>query len=124
MVRDVYVAETDEQAWREAGPEITRFWQLATDNFWRGDKLFPESLPKFTERYPYFPGGLTVQRMNEWGTSLIGSPQTVLAKAREMIAIARPDTLVGMFSFGGLQHEQVMRSIELFATKVIPALGM
>jgi len=65
-----------------------------------------------------------VQKMNEWGTSLIGSPQTVLAKAREMIAIARPDTLVGMFSFGGLRHEQVMHSIELFATKVMPALGM
>jgi alkanesulfonate monooxygenase SsuD/methylene tetrahydromethanopterin reductase-like flavin-dependent oxidoreductase (luciferase family) len=124
MVRDIYVAETDEQAWREAGPEITRFWQLATDNFWRGDTLSPESLPKFTERYPYFPGGLTVQKMNEWGTSLIGSPQTVIAKAREMIAIARPDTLVGMFSFGGLQHQQVMRSIENFGTKVIPALGM
>jgi hypothetical protein len=28
-----------------------------------------------------------------------------------------------MFSFGGLNHEQVMRSIELFGTKVIPALG-
>ncbi|HLN84890.1 MAG TPA: LLM class flavin-dependent oxidoreductase [Candidatus Limnocylindrales bacterium] len=124
MVRDIYVAETDEQAWREAGPEITRFWQLATDNFWRGDTLSPESLPKFTERYPYFPGGLTVQKMNEWGTSLIGSPQTVIAKAREMIAIARPDTLVGMFSFGGLQHQQVMRSIENFGTKVIPALGV
>ena len=124
MVRDIYVAETDEQAWREAGPEITRFWQLATDNFWRGDTLSPESLPKFTERYPYFPGGLTVQKMNEWGTSLIGSPQTVIEKAREVIAIARPDTLVGMFSFGGLQHQQVMRSIENFGTKVIPALGM
>ena len=71
-------------------------------------------------------GGIdyTVQKMNEWGTSLIGSPQTVIAKAREMIAIARPDTLVGMFSFGGLQHQQVMRSIENFGTKVIPALGM
>src|ERR1051325_8790236 len=124
MVRDVYIRDTDEQAWREAGPEITRFWQLATDNFWHGETVSPDNLPKFTERYPYFPGGLTVQKMNEWGTSLIGSPQTVIAKAREMIAIARPDTLVGMFSFGGLQHEQVMRSIELFATKVIPALGM
>lgn len=124
MVRDVYVADTDEQAWREAGPEITRFWQLATDNFWRGENVSPDSLPKFTERYPYFPGGLTVRKMDEWGTSLIGSPQTVIGKAREMIAIARPDTLVGMFSFGGLRHEQVMRSIELFATKVIPALGM
>jgi alkanesulfonate monooxygenase SsuD/methylene tetrahydromethanopterin reductase-like flavin-dependent oxidoreductase (luciferase family) len=124
MVRDVYVANTDEQAWREAGPEITRFWQLARDNFWRGETVSPESLPKFTERYPYFPGGLTVQKMNEWGTSLIGSPQTVIKTAREMIAIARPDTLVGMFSFGGLRHEQVMRSIELFATKVMPALAM
>src|SRR5262249_20202119 len=35
MARDVYVAETDEQAWKEAGPEVTRFWQLATDNVWR-----------------------------------------------------------------------------------------
>jgi hypothetical protein len=40
-----------------------------------------------------------------------------------MIETARPDCLVGMFSFGGLSHEQVMRSIELFATRVMPALG-
>ena len=39
-----------------------------------------------------------------------------------MIETARPDCLVGMFSFGGLSHEQVMRSIELFATKVKPFL--
>ncbi len=37
-----------------------RFWQLATDNVWRGDTLVRRmSLPKFTERYAYFPGGLT-----------------------------------------------------------------
>jgi alkanesulfonate monooxygenase SsuD/methylene tetrahydromethanopterin reductase-like flavin-dependent oxidoreductase (luciferase family) len=123
MVRDIYVADSDEQAWREAGPQITRFWQLATDNFWRGESISPESLPKFTERYPYFPGGLTVQKMDEWGTSLIGSPETVIKKARQMVEIAKPDSLVGMFSFGGLKHEQVMRSIDLFASKVMPALG-
>jgi hypothetical protein len=27
-----------------------------------------------------------------------------------------------MFSFGGLSHEQVMRSMRLFGTKVMPAL--
>jgi CBS domain-containing protein len=43
--------------------------------------------------------------------------------ARAMIATAKPDSLVGMFSYGGLSHEQVMRSIELFATEVRPALG-
>src|SRR5262249_5016208 len=123
MARDVYVAETDEQAWKEAGPEVTRFWQLATDNVWRGDSIKTDDLPKFTERFAYFPGGLTLKRMDEWGTSLIGSPETVVKKARLMIETARPDSLVGMFSFGGLSHEQVMRSIELFATKVMPALG-
>ncbi|HEY5543478.1 MAG TPA: LLM class flavin-dependent oxidoreductase [Candidatus Binatia bacterium] len=123
MVRDVYVADTDEQAWHEAVPEITRFWQLATDNVWRGESVSPDDLPKFTERFPYFPGGLTVRRLDEWGTSLIGSPDTVIKKARAMIETARPDSLVGMFSFGGLRHEQVMRSIELFATQVMPALG-
>ena len=39
MVRDIYVADTDEQAWREAVPEIMRFWQLATDNYWRGETV-------------------------------------------------------------------------------------
>jgi alkanesulfonate monooxygenase SsuD/methylene tetrahydromethanopterin reductase-like flavin-dependent oxidoreductase (luciferase family) len=123
MVRDIYVADTDEQALREALPQITRFWQLATDNVWRGDSVSPDDLPKFTERFAYFPGGLNVKRLDEWGTSLIGSPETVVKKARAMIETARPDCLVGMFSFGGLKHEQVMRSIELFATKVMPALG-
>jgi alkanesulfonate monooxygenase SsuD/methylene tetrahydromethanopterin reductase-like flavin-dependent oxidoreductase (luciferase family) len=123
MVRDIYVAETDEQAWAEAGPEITRFWQLATDNVWRGDTVTPDDLPKFTERFVYCPGGLTLQRMDECGSSLIGNPETVIKKARAMIETARPDSLVGMFSFGGLSHRQVTRSIDLFATRVMPALG-
>ncbi|MDH3442364.1 MAG: LLM class flavin-dependent oxidoreductase [Deltaproteobacteria bacterium] len=122
MVRDIYIADTDEQAWNEAVPEIARFWQLATDNVWRGEFVSPDELPRFTERFPYFPGGLTAPRLNEWGTSLIGSPETVVRKTRQMIEIALPDSLVGMFSFGGLSHQQVMRSIELFGTKVMPEL--
>ena len=46
MARDIYVAETDEQAWAEAGPEVTRFWQLATDNVWRGDSIQTDDLPR------------------------------------------------------------------------------
>lgn len=124
MVRDVYVADSDEQARQEAVPQIARFWQLATDNVWRGETVSTDDLPRFTERFPYFPGGLTVKRLDEWGTSLIGSPQTVIEKARAMIDAAKPDCLVGMFSFGGLTHRQVTRSIELFATRVMPALGV
>jgi len=123
MVRDIYVADTDEQARREAVPELMRFWQLATENFWRGDSLSGDDLIRFTERYVYYPGGLTVARLDEWGTSLIGSPETVITKARAMIETAKPDSLVGMFQFGGLKHEQVMHSLELFGNKVMPALG-
>jgi alkanesulfonate monooxygenase SsuD/methylene tetrahydromethanopterin reductase-like flavin-dependent oxidoreductase (luciferase family) len=123
MVRDIYVADTDEQAWREAVPEIMRFWQLATDNYWRGETVSEADLTRFTERYAYYPGGLTIKRLDEWGTSLIGSPETVIKKARAMMATAKPDSLVGMFQFGGLKHEQVMHSLELFGTKVMPALG-
>jgi alkanesulfonate monooxygenase SsuD/methylene tetrahydromethanopterin reductase-like flavin-dependent oxidoreductase (luciferase family) len=123
MVRDIYVADTDEQAWQEAVPELMRFWQLATENFWRGDSLSDNDLVKFTERYVYYPGGLTVARLDEWGTSLIGSPETVITKARAMIETAKPDSLVGMFQFGALKHEQVMHSLELFGNKVMPALG-
>ena len=123
MVRDIYVADTDEQAWREAVPELTRFWQLASENFWRGDSVSGDDLVRLTERYVYYPGGLTVKRLDEWGTSLIGSPDTVIKKARAMIETAKPDSLVGMFSFGGLKHEQVTHSLELFGSKVMPALG-
>jgi alkanesulfonate monooxygenase SsuD/methylene tetrahydromethanopterin reductase-like flavin-dependent oxidoreductase (luciferase family) len=123
MVRDIYVADTDEQAWREAIPELTRYWQLAADNFWRSDRLTEADLGRFTSRYAYYPGGLTEKRLDEWNTSLIGSPTTVITKARMMIETAKPDSLVGMFQFGGLKHEQVMHSLELFGKKVMPALG-
>ncbi|HXG51700.1 MAG TPA: LLM class flavin-dependent oxidoreductase [candidate division Zixibacteria bacterium] len=122
LVRDIYVAETDEQAWAEALPEIVRFWQLATDNLWSRDPVEAADLPRFTERFPYYPGGLTAARLDEWGVSLIGSPKTVAEKARAMIETARPDSLVGIFSFGGLGHAQVIRSLELFATRVMPLL--
>ena len=93
LVWDIYVADSDEQAWAEAGPEITRFWQLATENVWRGDSVTMDDLPRFTERFAYFPGGLTVKRLDEWGISLIVCPDTVVKKARQVIATARPDIL-------------------------------
>jgi alkanesulfonate monooxygenase SsuD/methylene tetrahydromethanopterin reductase-like flavin-dependent oxidoreductase (luciferase family) len=122
MVREIYIADTDQEAWAEAAPEITRFWQLATDNHWCREPITTDDLPRFTERFPYFPGGLTLKRLDEWGTSLIGSPETVATKARAMIEVARPDSLVGLFSFGGLSDAQVTRSMRLFAIRVMPVL--
>jgi len=123
MVREIYVADSDEQAWAEAGIQVTRFWQLATDNVWKDDPMTTDDLTRFTSRFAYFPGGLTLERLGDWGVSLIGSPETVARKARAMIERAQPDALVGMFCFGGLTHNQAMHSIELFAHHVMPALA-
>jgi len=41
----------------------------------------------------------------------------------QLTEMARPDSLVGLFSFGGLSHAHMTRSIELFATRVMPFLG-
>jgi alkanesulfonate monooxygenase SsuD/methylene tetrahydromethanopterin reductase-like flavin-dependent oxidoreductase (luciferase family) len=122
LAREIYVADTDEQAWAEAAPELTRFWQLATDNVWSHEPISTDDLPKYTSRFAYFPGGLTLERVDEWGTSLIGSPATVVRKARAMFDVAQPDALLGLFAFGGLSHAQVMHSIELFAAHVMPSL--
>ena len=123
MVREIYVADSDEQAWAEAGIQVTRFWQLATDNVWSHEPISTDDLTRYTARFAYFPGGLTTERLDEWGVSLIGSHETVTRKARAMLDAAQPDALIGMFSFGGLTHQQVTHSIELFAAHVMPALA-
>lgn len=102
---------------------MTRFWQLATDNVWSHEPISTEDLTHYTARFAYFPGGLTMEKLDEWGVSLIGSPETVARKARAMLDAAQPDALVGMFSFGALTHEQVRHSIEVFAAHVMPALA-
>ena len=123
VVREIYVADSDEQAWAEAGIQITRFWQMAGDNRWSHDPITTDDLPRYTSRFPYFRGGMTLEQVDEWGVSLIGSPETVARKARAMVEAARPDSLVGLFSFGGLTHAQITHSLELFATRVMPALA-
>ena len=45
------LADTDEQAWAEAGPQITRFWQLATGNPWSRGPLSVDDLPGLTARF-------------------------------------------------------------------------
>jgi alkanesulfonate monooxygenase SsuD/methylene tetrahydromethanopterin reductase-like flavin-dependent oxidoreductase (luciferase family) len=122
LAREIYVASTDEEAWADALPQIVRFWQLATDNVWRHAPISADDLPGFTKRFAYFDGGLTGDKLAEWGVSLVGSPETVIRGARRIMEEASPDSLVGLFQFGGLSHDKVMRSIDLFASQVMPAL--
>ena len=44
MVRDIYVADTDEKAWAKP-PQNYPLRRLATDNLWRGDSIPADDLP-------------------------------------------------------------------------------
>jgi len=123
LVREIYVAETDEEAWAIAGPALLRFWQLADDNKLGTTPLVPEDLPRLTKGWAFLRGGATLAQLDEWGVVLVGSPERVAARIREIEQTIAPTSLVGVFAFGSLSHEQVARSLELFAQRVIPRLA-
>jgi alkanesulfonate monooxygenase SsuD/methylene tetrahydromethanopterin reductase-like flavin-dependent oxidoreductase (luciferase family) len=63
-------------------------------------------------------GGRTYDELEAIGGFLIGAPDQVAAKVERLEAIG-VDTLLLVCSFGALAHEQVCRSLELFARAVI-----
>jgi len=53
---------------------------------------------------------------------LLGSPATVVKKLKAWATAGMFNTFFGEFNFGDLADEDLMRSIRLFGTEVIPQL--
>lgn len=53
---------------------------------------------------------------------IIGSPETVTAKLKRLAVDGVFNTYLGEFNFGNLPEDDLMRSIRLFGTEVMPAL--
>jgi alkanesulfonate monooxygenase SsuD/methylene tetrahydromethanopterin reductase-like flavin-dependent oxidoreductase (luciferase family) len=53
---------------------------------------------------------------------LVGSSTTVRDKLREMLERSGANYVAGCFSFGSLSLDQTLRSLDLFASEVMPAL--
>jgi alkanesulfonate monooxygenase SsuD/methylene tetrahydromethanopterin reductase-like flavin-dependent oxidoreductase (luciferase family) len=110
LLRDVVVADTDEEAlqlWQHGGAFCGAAW-FAPFGFWRG----------FTE-----PGAhemLTVPEQLERGLVLVGSPDTV---TRQVETILKDTPMKWLFAWtynGLIPHDKILRSLELFSTKVLP----
>jgi alkanesulfonate monooxygenase SsuD/methylene tetrahydromethanopterin reductase-like flavin-dependent oxidoreductase (luciferase family) len=63
-------------------------------------------------------GGTTYDELDALGGMLIGAPDQVAKKVAHLKAIG-VDTLLLVANFGHLAHEQVCRSLELFAGAVM-----
>jgi len=56
------------------------------------------------------------------GQAIAGSPETVRKFLAEQVEDSKANYIVGQFCFGDLTLEDMLRSVELFATEVKPAL--
>jgi alkanesulfonate monooxygenase SsuD/methylene tetrahydromethanopterin reductase-like flavin-dependent oxidoreductase (luciferase family) len=110
LLRDVVVCDTDEEAlqlWQQGGAFCGAAW-FAPFGFWRG----------FTE--PGKQEMLSVPEQLERGLVLVGSPDTV---SRQVETILKDTPMKWLFAWtynGLIPHDKILRSLELFSTKVLP----
>ena len=110
MARPVYVADTDDEALDRA---------RAAHRVWRSHIGFL-----------FDQAGITIEpleRLSDFDeqireeTFVVGSPQTVADKIARTVEDCGINYFNGLFTFGDLTHQEVMRSVELFAGEVMPS---
>jgi len=101
-----YIADTSQQAADEAfGPTAVTMNRIGRERGW----------PPLTRAA--FDASRTLR-----GASFVGSPEEVAEKILFQHEIFRHDRFMVQFSVGTMPHRQIMRSIELFGTRVAPVV--
>ena len=110
-LRQIHVADTDDQAWVEAAPAY-KHWYDSLNWLW-----VEHGTNASSNLAPDLKTGV------ENGAVIVGSPDTV----RDAIAAERDATgynyVVLQFAYGTFTTDQVLHSIDLFSREVMPALA-
>lgn len=99
-----HVAETDQQAWDELYPAM----EVGRNTIGKERGWPPYSRLQF--QHDVGPDGAVYA----------GSPETVARKIAETVRVLGVDRFDLKYANGTLTHEQMMRSIELYGTQVVP----
>jgi alkanesulfonate monooxygenase SsuD/methylene tetrahydromethanopterin reductase-like flavin-dependent oxidoreductase (luciferase family) len=116
LCRETYVAERAEVARAEGALALQGFWHLSSLAPPPPPAEFSDVLLKDLTARVW--GGQTYDELDAIGGFLIGAPDQVTARVKQLESIG-VDTLLLVCSFVTLSHEQVCRSLELFAGAVI-----
>jgi len=111
VVRFIVVADTDETALTIARRAYLR-WRASFTYLSELNGTLPES-PLRVESFDALIGQ---------GQAIAGSPDTVRAFLARQVEDSRANYIVGQFCFGDLTLGEMLRSVELFAAHVMPAL--
>ncbi|GGM60959.1 monooxygenase [Longimycelium tulufanense] len=116
------VAETDADARRMADPHLARYlqvWTSATDS-WNASAS--RDYPSYTGMSRYLRT-LTPRDLRTSGSAIVGSPESVLRRTEQFIEqVGQVDSIVWQVDYGGMPYDVAARSLELFATEVMPKL--
>jgi alkanesulfonate monooxygenase SsuD/methylene tetrahydromethanopterin reductase-like flavin-dependent oxidoreductase (luciferase family) len=111
MVRFIVVAETDDKAMAIARRAYLR---------WRASFTY---LSELNGTLPQSPLRVdSFDTLIKQGQGIAGSPETVKAFLAKQIEYTGGNYIVGQFCFGNLTLDEMLRSVELFATHVKPEL--
>ena len=120
LVRDVFVAETMEDAKRLAGKQMVDYMRWVCH--WRGlgNHMDPgEELPQTKGKLDSLNYDFLHKR-----NMLFGTPDYVVKKIKELQSELNLQNLLVWSSMPGVKHEDAMRSIKLFNDEVIPKINL
>ncbi len=121
LLRQVYVAESNERAREEAEPHLDYFWQKLLSYHRGAAKLLGQPVPSGPGiETPLFELGFDETQRE--GTTLVGDPDYVIRETKALMRDVGAGVLMGLFQFGSLPHDMAVRNIKLFAKEVMPAL--
>jgi alkanesulfonate monooxygenase SsuD/methylene tetrahydromethanopterin reductase-like flavin-dependent oxidoreductase (luciferase family) len=123
----VYVADTDEQARRQARPHLEFLFntllRMPRDMFFPPGYLTMTSASRvMSAKRGLGAGPMDPDELIERGYVLLGSADSVRQQIERHQAELGFGIFTGIFQFGSLGHEEFERSVRLFADSVLPAL--
>jgi len=119
LVRDMFVADTMEDAKKLAGEHIINYMKWVCH--WRGlgNHMDPgEDLPKTKGKLDLLNYEFLHKR-----NLLFGTPDYVVEKIQELKSELNLQNLLVWSNFSGVKHEDAMRSIKLFNDEVMPKIN-
>ncbi|HET7354891.1 MAG TPA: LLM class flavin-dependent oxidoreductase [Gaiellaceae bacterium] len=124
LFRNVYVAPSDEEAVADCDPALSHMLFLFADAAMPPDPaLLPDSYAFHREIFARsMEAPETFEDIRNAGIVVCGSPDTVREHLLAQVEELGLRQICLLFAFGNLPHEKVMRSLELFAAEVLPAL--
>jgi alkanesulfonate monooxygenase SsuD/methylene tetrahydromethanopterin reductase-like flavin-dependent oxidoreductase (luciferase family) len=120
LVRDMFIAETMEEAEKMAGEHIINYMKWVCH--WRGlgNHMDPEEeLPETKHKLDLLNYDFLHKR-----NLLFGTPEYVVNKINELKSELNLQNLQVWSNFPGIDHEACMRSIKLFNDEVIPKINL